>query len=392
MALYFIVPPGARNVPEAGILRCIGTPSMTDTTARIEGRHRTEQAQERIRALARQKGPEARLPTFIELRETLGISAVTLNHALKALEAERVLERRHGVGIFVSAALNRRHVAVVCNPLLFEGVEVSPFWRLLMEHLHAAVRASTHESSLHFAAYDDQPAPFFDEFVRSVDQGTIHGVLGLCLDQRAAEWLEARGVPLVTFAGPGQLQATIDRVAMVRLAAEALLARGCIRIGLWINRSPSEQTELFQNELVSALESTLRQHGKVLNPALVRLGEERTFWDQGFTLAREVFGPHSDPAHRPDGVISNSERLTQGALVALEQFGATPPLVATHANRGSRVLAPWHSSLICLEVSAETLAGAMLQVLEQQLAGEIPDVAALRHVPRLHLPEDFTRA
>jgi DNA-binding LacI/PurR family transcriptional regulator len=360
--------------------------NMTENSSRIEGRHRSEQAQVRIRELARSRGPEARLPTFIELRESLGISAVTLNRALSALETERVLERRHGVGIFVAASLHRRHIAVVCNPQLFEGIEVSPFWRLLMERLHAAVRTSAHDSSLHFSAYDDQNIPFFDEFSRSVDQGTIHGVLGLCLNLRAARWLEERQVPLVTFAGPGRWEATIDRETLVRRGVDALARAGCRKIGLWINRAPGEQDTGFTQRLTRAWQEALEERGLLADPAHVRLGDEQTFWDQGWQLAQTVFGPTSDPAARPEGILSNSERLTQGALVALEHLGVAPPRIATHANRDSRVLEPWRSSLIRLEVSADALAGAMLEALERQLRGEAPARESLRHVPETLLP------
>ena len=89
-----------------------------------------------LAALAQRLGPEAKLPTVTELRKSLGVSLTTLNSALGQLEERGVIERRHGVGIFVAAQWQPKHVpkaiSLVCDPTFFQVAGHSPFWDLLV--------------------------------------------------------------------------------------------------------------------------------------------------------------------------------------------------------------------------------------------------------------------
>ncbi len=74
------------------------------------------QASEAYRALlaAGSYAPGDRLPSEIELSEQWGISRPTLREALRLLEEEGLIVRRHGVGTFVASA----------RPVLAAGLEV----------------------------------------------------------------------------------------------------------------------------------------------------------------------------------------------------------------------------------------------------------------------------
>src|SRR5205807_2246962 len=95
-------------------------------------------------------GPGAKLPTVVELRESLGISGTTLHTALGDLEAQGILNRRHGVGIYVSDALHHKNIALLCAPRFYRVPGLSPFWDMLVEQ--ARQRAAEHDEGfqLHF--------------------------------------------------------------------------------------------------------------------------------------------------------------------------------------------------------------------------------------------------
>jgi DNA-binding GntR family transcriptional regulator len=76
-----------------------------------------------------------------ELRDSLGVSVVTLNRALSELEAQGVISRRHGVGIFVSSQLGQKTIGLVFDRNIF-GANASPFWDMLISK--ARDRASSH--------------------------------------------------------------------------------------------------------------------------------------------------------------------------------------------------------------------------------------------------------
>src|SRR5690349_21798618 len=97
---------------------------------RIHGPVRRTKLQEtcgQIENLAQTLGPDAKLPTVIQLRDRLGVSVATLNSAFTELEAQRVIRRKHGVGIYVSSRIRQRTVCLICDPSFFRAVGASPF-------------------------------------------------------------------------------------------------------------------------------------------------------------------------------------------------------------------------------------------------------------------------
>jgi GntR family transcriptional regulator len=86
------------------------------TPLRADQRPLYAQASEALRDLVQRNGYAAgdRLPSEIELSQRLGISRPTLREALRHLEEDGVIVRRHGVGTFVAAS----------EPVIEAGLEV----------------------------------------------------------------------------------------------------------------------------------------------------------------------------------------------------------------------------------------------------------------------------
>src|SRR5512142_2182255 len=89
---------------------------MTHSRLRADQRPLYVQASEAYRALLRSGNyaPGDRLPSEIELSQQWGISRPTLREALRLLEEEGVILRKHGVGTFVAAP----------GPVIEGGLEV----------------------------------------------------------------------------------------------------------------------------------------------------------------------------------------------------------------------------------------------------------------------------
>jgi GntR family transcriptional regulator len=86
------------------------------TPLRADQRPLYAQASEALKDLVQRNGYAAgdRLPSEIELSQRLGISRPTLPEALRHLEEDGVIVRRHGVGTFVAAS----------EPVIEAGLEV----------------------------------------------------------------------------------------------------------------------------------------------------------------------------------------------------------------------------------------------------------------------------
>lgn len=69
--------------------------------------------------------PGARLPALDQLAKEMGVSIITLRHAVETLEREGLIERRHGVGTFVSR-----------DPKTRQWLVLKSNWDSLLAHLH----------------------------------------------------------------------------------------------------------------------------------------------------------------------------------------------------------------------------------------------------------------
>lgn len=69
----------------------------------LEQRPRLQEACIKLHDMALELGPEAKLPTMLELRDRFGMSVKTLNTAVRELERRQILCSINGVGIYVAS-------------------------------------------------------------------------------------------------------------------------------------------------------------------------------------------------------------------------------------------------------------------------------------------------
>jgi hypothetical protein len=339
---------------------------------------RQQSAAEQLTALARKLGPGERLPTFVQLREELGVSVTTLVAALSDLEARGILTRRHGVGIFVARDALRHNIAMLCDARFFHGeTAISPFWPMLVQRGWQRVREKGNHFALYFVvapAGDHEeigagvPAAIGDILASDLKQGRIQGVLGAGLSICVSYWLQQIAIPFVAFAGYAPHRVQLDLALGVQRGVEALAARGCRRIGFWI-AAP------MKCENVAIFRRTLEQCGLPFDPALIQDNSadgaaSLTSLQLGERAAQVTFGPESDPARRPDGVLCDEDTLARGALPRLTRLGIQPGKdlpFATQTNAGSPLLFGYEENLIRIEMDPARLAEEMVTLLEAQI-------------------------
>ncbi len=293
--------------------------------------------------LVQRLGPEAKFPTIRELAESLPASVATINQALQELEAQGLVVRRHGVGIFVAPHLPRQRIALICRPEFFQAIGSSPFWGLLLEH--AKQRATEHKEELQLFFTDDNFSP-----------SSFHGVIGIGLEYCVIKRIVAGGLPVVAFAGPGAYAVGFDHDLLLAQGRAALESLGCQRI-LEIpstESAPSKQYEAY-------------------------------LWGQRlFTQPQALW---------PDGVLSGDDMLTAGFLGAVHEAGVALGEVlqlATHANAGSPTLLGWEPKLIQLEVSPKEIIEQLFDLLEAQLRREAPREPAEQQVRKVAIRTRFS--
>jgi hypothetical protein len=195
----------------------------------------------RLTDLAHQLGPDAKLPTVLQLRDRLGVSIATLNSVLSELETQRVVRRRHGVGIYVAPDIRQHRVALICDPSFFRVVGTSPFWGLLVEQVRRRAEAEREAFSFHFAlesseknAVDNSSdqlgfaSPALPEsMIEDLRGGRVDAILGVGLPQATSDWIERQDIPFVSFAGPGKYIVGLDSDEILRQGVNSLCDQGC---------------------------------------------------------------------------------------------------------------------------------------------------------------------
>lgn len=353
---------------------------------------KTQALHDRLIDMAHRLGPQAKLPTAVELREMLGTSSATLNTVLKELEAHSVIYRRHAVGIFVSPALHRKSIALVCDSQTLRNVGHSPFWDMLVDFSRERADAHNENFSLHLTTTPDIEGNALQESLKKeIGAGCINGVLGISLNKASIEWIVQQNVPFVGFASSGPHTAAVDSGLIISQGVAYLKHAGCRRIALWMPEeqgdtpkfsflTPRKKTRLFRWALKSNGLHYNEDH--VYSPHFLQpdsIALQRSRQEHGYDAAYHFFGKYRVGDALPiDGLIITDDMMAQGALTALQKlkvpFGhSTRELrVVSHSNVGSTVLLGHNERLIFSKIDPREVVQAMFGRLEQVMAGENP--------------------
>lgn len=339
----------------------------------------------RLRQLAQDAGPDGKLPTHSALLAALGVSGSTLNAALDELENQRVLYRRHGVGIFAAPRPSKTSIALACNPDFFKGSSHSPFWDLLIREARERADADDLSCEIHFCkvqGVDD--FPFSESLSHALTMGHVQGMLTVGMNRGAGRWLSEKFIPHVSFGGPGRYHVALDIAAIIDQGIHALASTGCRRIALLSPVSPFKRQPIRDDSWSATSEifrMSLARHGLAFDPRLVKEGDDiiresggvtnLLFREQGYRSARRIFDDVSIEA--PDGLVITDDMMCLGALAALRELELQPGTdlqIASHANRGSAALGSVEASLFRLEIDPAEIVGTMFTTMLDLLSGK----------------------
>lgn len=336
---------------------------------------------ERLTALSYELGTGARLPTVIELRDRLGVSVTTLNTALIELEAKRIIERKHGVGIFVSRHLHQKTIGLVCSPEFFRA-GTSPFWHELIEGVRRRAVSRNTMFRFYLAIDPNGSAPVHDDLLQDVEAERLNGVIYVGQDKPAVNWLLSHNVPVVSFAGWSQWMVRIDFEGFVRRAVETLVSRGLHNLGLVCPGEPGlalEASDIWEHSPSRVFREVMQQHGLPINEAHIWDGAAQllaggtlpgTHEEQGYLAAQQLFAPEKP---RPEGLIISDDMQARGLLPAMREMGVragTDVQIVTHLNRGSEVLRGWENKVSTIEFDPTEVVDSLFESLEALMRGE----------------------
>jgi DNA-binding LacI/PurR family transcriptional regulator len=339
-----------------------------------------DQAYAQLSQMAYNLGPDARMPTFANLCEQTRVSKATLDAALGQLEAQGIIMRRQGAGIFVSSQL-KRSIALVCDPQFSLEPRLRGFWELIVREARLRVAGSNYDLAFHFSTLEtetetEEPA-LHPALIDDIQAGRVQGVLTVGVPDETVEWINERGTAVVAFGGLGLVSVNMEIVDVVKLGVEALAARGCRRLAMWSETwsgSGDDKREekragarVFRRALAA---QGLEFHNKWLRPQAREIMGPASF-DQARDWVQEVFGvPRKD---WPDGLLITNDILTRDVMPALQKHEVLPNrdiIIASHANTDSPVLRPYEDDLTLIEYDSGEIVQAMFDQLETLLRGE----------------------
>lgn len=338
--------------------------------------------------MARELGPDAKMPTAIQLRDATGVSMATLNTALGELEKQQIITRKHGVGIFVSEQLHQKNIALICDANFLSGAGHSPFYDLLLQGVQRRAQSHNEQVELHFA----QPRGFLpgqlqQGLANDIHNGRIQGVIGVGLHEDTARWLRDQNVPFVSFFGPAYgeraVQINYDRRVPIEMALDALESRGCRKVAFW-NFGEAELMAPFhfQNECG-------RRHLTFCAPFSFLTGDRTSSDTASAQLAGHEFAHHVLSLPRtqwPDGVFIANDMFAHGALMVLQKHGVTPGealQIVTHSNKDSQVFLGHQGQFDLLEFDPNQSIETIFHQLENLMEGQIPLAPWVSLVPQL---------
>lgn len=369
---------------------------------------RFQKAFSQLKEMALRADSGSQLPTILQLRDLLGISNTTLDSVLRELEAQNVVERRHGVGIFVSSRPRIQCIALLCEPLFFRNADASPFWSLLIEHAGRRAAQKQEEINVHFANPIDRGraekgrskgrSPLPSGLSGAIQAGQVQGLLSIgLLRQEAAGYLSQLKIPCVTYAGYGDYTVDADSLLIPEIGVNSLVQQGCRKIGLWSPVTPHLDiplTHAYADEVLDRFKQALQRAGTPFYPELVENNLQlldnpvhitcEPLQTQGYQTALRVFG-HTEKL-KPDGIVVFDDIMTQGALMALQPKGVQvgkEVKIATLANVGSPVFLGMEERLTFIDVDPAGLIQKMFDMLEILMEGKEPENPHVILQPRL---------
>lgn len=336
----------------------------------VPERHKAVNASRMLERMARHLGPGNKLPTVRDLCKSMRISRYTMDAALNDLEAQGLLFRKHGSGLYVTSLVQTRRIALVQRRDIAEsGQSSATSTHLLIDSLrtegarrNAMLTCYSYVANHDTGQFGPQPIEW------DVHNGRVDGIIlgGLTFEQ--SKQILTLGLPCVLLSGEGgafPVQVTFDWPAMIFKGVRALAQNGRRRIGL---AYPVHADKSAYGNSLDIFREAMREVGAM----------DDCRWHMPFSAdevrlrsldASRQFHKIWGGAERPDAVLSLDDQFTAGLLHAAELLHVNIPadlLVASHANKGLNLFDD--HGVIRIEYDMVEVAGKALGALDDLLA------------------------
>jgi DNA-binding LacI/PurR family transcriptional regulator len=356
-----------------------------------------DQACAQLSQMAYALGADARMPTFANLCEQTGVSKATLDAALGQLEAQGIVMRRQGSGIFVGSTV-KRGIALVCAPHFSGEPHLRDFWDLIVREARRRVAGSPYNLTFHFSSIETETATdgplLHPSLVDDIAVGRVQGALMVGVPWQASDWMRKQGVAVVEFSGPGPVSVNMEAADVAKVGVEALVARGCQRIALWSEmwKEPGRDQRERSRKEAKGFQNTLAAHGLKLHKEWLRPAASEANGRPSYEMARdwvsEIFG--APRKQWPDGLLIANDILTRDVMAALQKLDIVPNqdiIIASHANTDSPVLQAYEDDLILVEYDTAEIVQTMFRHLETLLRGEQVENPRTLIVPKVRITD-----
>lgn len=337
-----------------------------------------------LRELATKAGTGSKLPTMKELSGGFGVALATLDRAFSVLEAEGIVHRKRGSGVYVTPRIEQTSIAIV-----FHSFFLSKLAAAVDQTLLAVCRERAVSHRQRTLLYVDVPEaemgvngiPGRESLHADLRAGTIDALIVFGRTQK----LQPLTVPAVTMVAGGQdpsedLPHEIPDVViqnyagLIEQGVAALARQGCRRIGMlshfgWSRGQGFQTDRLAYRRGIRAAGLPYRPQWEWSNP--LDAARDQTNDEVGFVGLCRLLGEDGSHAHdRPDGLVITDDHAARGALMAARRSGliiGRDIRIATHANAGTRILRNEEDVLTLVEFDPVEEVDALFDLIDSRL-------------------------
>lgn len=310
--------------------------------------------------------PGQKLESESKMAARLGVSLLTLRHAVGALAHEGLVERRQGSGTYVADLAAQRHVAIMnyAAPNIH-----GPAFQLRVYHLLGSV---LHKRGYRHRFYVWAPAEagaVCPDFVEETSRDRVCGAAFVAMHPAPAlPILQEKQIPFVVTGEtelPQAFGVATDFPQMVRDGTRHLLDQGCRGIALmqWSSGRAGDR-------VIEAFQSALAERGAKFEPRWVRSAVPPNVPGAGWEQFREIW---SAQAEKPDGLLVTDDVLFRDVALGILDSGIKVPeqlQVVTQTNKGSGISYPFPVARLEIDPQehAEALADSLVRLMKKETA------------------------
>ena len=327
--------------------------------------------------------PGQKLESESKMAEQLGVSLLTLRHAVGALAHEGLVERRQGSGTYVTDHRKQRAVAVATAT--YAGQVVNSFQLRLFLLLCELFQRRGYRCRPYVVPYIFGEG--WTQLIEDVERHRIAGAVFVAMNATSENIPFAeQGVPYLQCDGAPE-SVGLDWVDLMRTGARHLLEQGCRRIALmqWLGDMSQPR------EAQAAFAATLAEFNVPVRDEWIRGTVAPETPGAGWEQFREIWAARDE---KPDGLLVTDDVLFRDvALGILDSHIRVPDQlqVVVHANKGSGLTYPFPVSLLEVDLDewAEAMVERLIKLMNHEPASPSVQNVRARLIPsgeRPHVP------